>query len=257
MREAGFDANCPAVALAVPDSGMVSVGFDAFDVTITLPLAAPVVVGANFTLKVVLCPALSVNEELMPLRVNPVPLIVTLETETLDPPVLVIVPERDLFDPAVTDPKLREVGFEPSCPGVAAPVPVSGIASVAFDASELTVTVPLALVAEVGEKMTLKVVLWPAVSVIEEVDPLTLNPVPLTVICEIVTLALPEFVIVSANDLFCPTVTLPKLRLVALLASCPVAVVPTPETGIVNVASEASEVIVRFPLEVPEAVGAN
>ena len=74
---------------------MVSVGFEAFDVTVTLPVAAPVVVGANFTVNVVLCPAVKVKEELIPLRVNPVPLIATFETDTLDPPVFVIVPERD------------------------------------------------------------------------------------------------------------------------------------------------------------------
>jgi len=52
-----------------------------------------------------------VNEELMPLRVNPVPLLATFETETLVPPVFVIVPVRDWFVPTVTFPKLSEVGL--------------------------------------------------------------------------------------------------------------------------------------------------
>ena len=95
LREVGLALNCPAVEVPVPESGMVRVGFDAFDVIVTFPLAAPVVVGANLTVNVVLCPAVSVKEELIPLRVNPVPLICTFETETLDPPVFVIVPERD------------------------------------------------------------------------------------------------------------------------------------------------------------------
>ena len=74
---------------------MVSVGLEALDVTVTAPLALPVDVGANLTEYVVLCPAASVNEELMPLREKPAPLIVTFETETLVPPVFVIVPDRD------------------------------------------------------------------------------------------------------------------------------------------------------------------
>lgn len=48
----------------------------------------------------------------MPLRVKPAPLIATFETETLVPPVFVIVPDRDWFAPTVTLPKPSEVGLE-------------------------------------------------------------------------------------------------------------------------------------------------
>jgi len=75
-------------------------------------------------------------------------------------------------------PKLRLVGFAPSTPG-ATPVPVSGMVSVAFDAVEVTVTLPLALAADVGAKLTLKVALWPPCKVAGVVIPLTLKPVPL------------------------------------------------------------------------------
>ncbi len=85
----------PTAAVPVPDNETVNVGLEAFEVTVTLPLADPVVVGANLTVKVALCPAVNVKEELMPLKLKPVPLICTFETETLDPPVLVIVPDRD------------------------------------------------------------------------------------------------------------------------------------------------------------------
>lgn len=50
----------------------------------------------------------------MPLRVNPAPLIATFETETDVPPLFVIVPERDWFEPTVTLPKLSEDGLAPS-----------------------------------------------------------------------------------------------------------------------------------------------
>lgn len=47
----------------------------------------------------------------MPLRVNPVPLMVTFDTETLVPPVFVIVPDKDWLEPTVTLPKLSDVGL--------------------------------------------------------------------------------------------------------------------------------------------------
>jgi hypothetical protein len=72
-----------------------------------------------------------------------------------------------------------------------------------------------------------------------------------------VTLAVPVFVIDEERVWLCPTVTLPKLRDVGLAPRVPTAFVPTPETGTVNVASDASEARVRFPFEVPEVDGAN
>jgi hypothetical protein len=50
---------------------------------------------------------------------------------------------------------------------------------VGFDALEVTVTLPLALTADCGVNVTVKVLLWPAVSVTGVVIPLRLNPVPL------------------------------------------------------------------------------
>ena len=157
-----------------------------------------------------LWPAARVNDELIPLRVKPAPLIETLETETLVPPVFVIVPERDWLDPTVTLPKLSEVGLELSCPAVAAPMPDKGIVSVEFEASEVTVTVPLALPVEPGANFTVKFVLCPALSVKDELMPLSVNPVPLIATFETETVEPPVFVIVPERDWLEPTVTLPK-----------------------------------------------
>ena len=76
LRLAGLGVRSPG-EIPVPDKGMVSVGFDPFEVTVTVPLALPVVVGANVTLKLVLCPDVRVTGVETPLRVKPVPLIVT------------------------------------------------------------------------------------------------------------------------------------------------------------------------------------
>ena len=106
------------------------------------------------------------------------PLIPTCEIVTLEPPVLVIVSDREWLLPTVTLPKLRLVGFDPIAPGVTA-VPDNGIVRLGFEALDVTVTFPLALPADCGANVTVKVVLWPAVSVVGVVIPLRLKPVPL------------------------------------------------------------------------------
>ena len=97
---------------------------------------------------------------------------------TLEPPVLVTVSDKVWLLPTVTLPKLRLAGFEPRVPCVT-PVPDNGMVRVGFDAVEVMVTLPLALAADRGANLTLKVALWPAVRVTGVVIPLRLNPVPL------------------------------------------------------------------------------
>jgi hypothetical protein len=77
------------------------------------------------------------------------------------------------------------------------PVPDKGMDRVELDAFEVRVTAPLALAADWGANVTVKLALWPAVSVTGATIPLKPNPVPLIAICGIVTLAAPVFVIVS------------------------------------------------------------
>jgi hypothetical protein len=61
------------------------------EVVLTLPLAAPLVVGEKSTVNEVLWPAVSVKGTDMPLKLNPAPLAVAAEMVRLDPPVLVSV----------------------------------------------------------------------------------------------------------------------------------------------------------------------
>ena len=93
---------------------------------------------------------------------------------------MVTVSERDLLVPTVTLPKLSVVGFAPSAP-CETPVPDSGIFRVGFEALEVRLTLPLALLADTGVNVTVKVALWPAVRVNGVLIPLRLNPVPLLV----------------------------------------------------------------------------
>ena len=80
--------------------------------------------------------------------------------------------------PTVTLPKLKLVGFGPSAPG-ATPVPANGMVSDGLEAFEVIVIVPLALPADAGVNVTLKVALCPDVRVTGAGMPLRLNPVPL------------------------------------------------------------------------------
>ena len=75
-----------------------------------LPLAAPLVVGANRTVNDALCPAFKVSGSVRPLRLNPVPLAVAAEMVRLLPPEFVSVPESDLEAPVCTVPKLKLEG---------------------------------------------------------------------------------------------------------------------------------------------------
>jgi hypothetical protein len=88
----GTAVSVPPVAVtAVPLSGIDKLGFEAFEVTVTVPGNVPADVGANFTVKVVLCPAVNVTGGVIPETVNPAPDSPTAEIVALVPPVFWIV----------------------------------------------------------------------------------------------------------------------------------------------------------------------
>jgi hypothetical protein len=99
-----------------------------------------------------------VTGAVMPLRVNPVPLMATLEMTTEVPPVLVTVSESDLLLPTVTVLKPRELGLGERSPA-ANPVPDKDMVKVGLEPSETMVTVPAAAPVALGAKATEKVVL--------------------------------------------------------------------------------------------------
>ena len=69
-------------------------GFEPFEVMLTLPLAEPLVVGEKRTVNDVLWPAVKVKGKDRPLKLNPAPLAVAAEIVRLDPPVLVRVSDK-------------------------------------------------------------------------------------------------------------------------------------------------------------------
>ena len=70
---------------------MARLGFEAFDVTVTVPGNDPADVGAKVTVNVALCPAANVTGDVIPEMLNPVPDSATTEIVALVPPVLVSV----------------------------------------------------------------------------------------------------------------------------------------------------------------------
>lgn len=168
----GVAVSWPAAPTPVPESGMVNVGLEAFEVIVTFPLSAAADGGVNDTLNVALWPAVSVTGAEIPLKLNPVPLTPTCEMVTLEPPEFVTVSDSVCLVFTVTLPKPRLVGFDPNAP-TAIPVPDRDIVNVGFDASELMVTLPAALPVVVGAKLAVKVVLWEAFRVSGVVIPVS------------------------------------------------------------------------------------
>ena len=76
LRLVGLAPSVPAVT-PVPDNGIVKVGFEALDVIVRLPLAPPAEDGENETVNVALCQGVSVTGVVIPVKLNPAPLIAT------------------------------------------------------------------------------------------------------------------------------------------------------------------------------------
>jgi hypothetical protein len=123
----------------------------------------------------------------------------------------------------------------------------------------LIVICPLAVPVVVGRNCTCNVIDCVGFSVIGKLPPTIAKPVPVTAAGFTVTGEVP--VDVNVNDCVVAvfTVTLPKLRLAALTASCGLSaavLVPLRATTAVEPVDE-SLLIVTCPLEIPVAVGRN
>jgi hypothetical protein len=104
----------------------------------------------------------------------------------------------------LTLPNATDDGLGDSCPGVV-PVPDSGTFRPELDALDVIARLPLTLPPDVGENVTLKLTLWPALKVVGKLKPLAVNPEPVALAAEIVTVVPPELVRVSASVWELPT----------------------------------------------------
>src|SRR5271163_4482982 len=109
---------------------------------------------------------------------------------------------------------------------------------------------PVTLPAEVGENVTGKVTLAPALIVCAP-NPVKLNPVPEGVALAIFNEPLPEFVRVTFWEELLPTATLPNDTLAGLIVSCGCDCVPVPLRAIVRGDPGALLVIETLPVAAP------
>jgi hypothetical protein len=87
------------MATPVPENGMDNVELVAVLVTATLPLKAPVAMGANVTLKLAVCPGAKVSGIARPLTLKELPVAVSVNTVTDEFPVFVSVTDCLLLLP--------------------------------------------------------------------------------------------------------------------------------------------------------------
>ena len=182
----GFTESCPA-ELAEPVKPIPSEELDASEVNVRFPEAVPLTVGANFTLKVRLCPAASVAGSDNPLTLNSPDDTLACEIFTLVPPLFFTVANCVAVVPTWIVENARLLGLAANCPGVAAAAPVPLRATLSpvpdlFDPREffLLPFTPFALMlilsvrvpADDGANVVLNVTLCPGASVTGNVIPL-------------------------------------------------------------------------------------
>ena len=100
-----------------------------------------------------------------------------------------------------------------------APVPVNDTVLGELEALLTSETVPVAVPVTVGEKPTLNDVFWPGERVRGSVKPVMLKFEPVRFACEMIALPVPVLLTISGAVLLVPTVTVPKLTVVAFIAN--------------------------------------
>ena len=166
---------------------------------------------------------------------------------------MVSVAVSELLLPSLTFPKFRLDVLSPRIRVAATPVPLSVIVSGDAGALLTSCIDPVTLPAELGPKTALNVAVLPAAIVTGAVIPEVLNPAPVVVTDEIVTLALPPFVRVKLCELLVPVVTLPNVALVGVAASA--GCVPVPLKAIAAGEPGALLTIEMLPAAAPAPVG--
>jgi hypothetical protein len=187
--------------------------FAAALVTVIVPALLPTALGLKITLNDMLCPALTVIGVSDPVKLNPAPLSLICAMVTLEFPEFVKVTLCVAEDPVFTFPKAMLVVLKASACIAATPVPLSAIAAGEVGALLTTLILPVAAPAAAGLNCTLKLPVWPDISVIGSANLPMLNPRPVTLTWLTDSVPVPVFcnwIVCEAGE---PTVTFPKLAL--------------------------------------------
>jgi hypothetical protein len=178
---------------------------------VSFPVAVPVAVGANLTVRIAVDPGFNEIGKLPPTMEKPVPVIESDETVTADVPVDETVTDPVADDPTVTVPRLKLVVLNASFGfGAATPTPLSVTTELAPVVELLLiVSLPVTDPAVVGAKVTCTVSDWPPGRVMGKPLATTENPVPVTERELIFNGPVPDDVNVTDNALEVPSVMLP------------------------------------------------
>jgi hypothetical protein len=195
----------------------------------TVPLTLPVTFGANITFNSAVCPAAIVLPVIPVATLNPAPVTLICEIVRLELPVFFTATCKGLDPPTISFPKFRLVVPSEIVRVALAPVPLNATVYVAF-ALLLIVTLPVTLPEAVGPNATEKLDVCAAASVSGAEIPPSLNPVPLTVMLEMVTLVPLLFFNWTVCEFVVPFATVPKLTLDGVVVTAPAAVTPVPLT---------------------------
>lgn len=253
LRLVVLSPNSFVAAIPVPLRAIARGEFGALLVRLTEPVTAPAVVGANTALNVVEPPAAMFNGAVIPVVLKPFPVVVTAEIVSVAVPPLVKWIVWELLVLVTTLPNAALLGVAESCGCVA--VPVREIVRGDPGALLTIEMLPVALPAVVGANFAVSVVVRPAPRVCGVVIPLMLNPAPDALACEMVRLAVPEFVNVISCEPLLPTPTEPKLTLAGFAPSCPC--VPVPDKVTAAGEPEALLTTEMLPVAAPADVGAK
>jgi len=169
-------------ATAVPVNGIEKLGFEAFDVTVTVPGKLPTAVGANVTLNNMVAPGNNVPA-VNPETLNPVPEAVAAEIVVLTPPVFVRVTVWLEVWPVVMFEKVRLAGVGNTTAGAAVEPPDPEYPRYTALLTPLTVstTAPSVPGIDTGENVTPNVDVWPGARVSGRSKLITANPAPIAV----------------------------------------------------------------------------
>jgi hypothetical protein len=185
-----------------------------------VPLAFPAAVGAKITFRIAVCPGVKDVFAPAPFALNPAPVTSALEIVTFALPLFVSVTFKELLLPTTTLPKSTLAVLAVSESVFATLLPVAVMVRGDPGASLTNEIAPVAGPAPCGANTTLNVAFCPGGMPIGKAKPEVLNPAPVTVTVETVTIPVPPFCNVTVCELLEPIATLGKLALIGAAASC-------------------------------------
>ena len=189
FSEVALELSKRVCATPVPETMTLSDGVAALLVKSKVPAIVAAELGSKLIVKAELPPGVMVSGKAIPVSVKPEPLSDACEIVRLAVPGFFTVMVCVLVTPTLTLPKLTLVGTTVICG--CTPVAENEMVVGEFVALLTKVMPPEDDPATVGAKMIGMVRLCPAARVTGRVTPLSVKPVPVKLICEMVTLEFP------------------------------------------------------------------